>query len=66
LKIFLILGLLPPIEPFGTTNRFTTAAVFGIIAFEILNMFDKLFFTLLNHGIIVGAIQGACVILFVG
>jgi hypothetical protein len=66
LKIFLILGLLPPIEPFRTTNRFTTAAVFGIIAFEILNMFDKLFSTVLNHGILVGAIQGAGVILVVG
>lgn len=34
--------MLPPIEPFRTGNRFTTATVFGIIAYEVLKIFEEL------------------------
>ncbi|CAF1562766.1 unnamed protein product [Rotaria magnacalcarata] len=38
-------GIIPPIEPFRTSNRFTTATVFGILAFEVLKIFEELLFT---------------------
>ncbi len=50
------LGLLPPIEPFHIRNRFETAAVFGILAFELLKIFEELLFGLVHtskHGALV-------------
>ncbi|CAF1115140.1 unnamed protein product [Rotaria sordida] len=49
-------GLLPPIVPFGTRNRFITAAVFGIIVYAVLKIFEELLFGLhqtLNHGVLI-------------
>ncbi|CAF4670266.1 unnamed protein product [Rotaria sp. Silwood1] len=48
-------GLLSPIEPFRIENRFTTATVFGIIAYGVLKIFEGLLFGLnqtLNHGVL--------------
>jgi len=39
-------GLPPPIEPFRTRNRCATATVFGILAFEVLKIFEALLFSL--------------------
>ncbi|CAF4013125.1 unnamed protein product, partial [Rotaria sordida] len=49
-------GLLPPIVPFGIRNRFITAAVFGIIVYAVLKIFEELLFGLhqtLNHGVLI-------------
>ncbi|CAF4643176.1 unnamed protein product [Rotaria sp. Silwood1] len=49
-------GLLTPIKPFHTENRFTTAAVFGIIFYAIVKIFEELFFgsyELLNRGVLI-------------
>ncbi|CAF2995113.1 unnamed protein product [Rotaria sp. Silwood2] len=48
-------GLLSPIEPFSIENRFTTATVFGIIAYEVLKIFEGLLFSLNQtpkHGVL--------------
>ncbi|CAF4933873.1 unnamed protein product [Rotaria socialis] len=47
-------GIIPPIQPFHTVNRFTTAAVFSLLTFEILKIFEELFSSsaLLHDGII--------------
>ncbi|CAF1675866.1 unnamed protein product [Rotaria magnacalcarata] len=36
-------SIIPPIQPFHTVNRFTTAAVFSLLTFEILKLFEELF-----------------------
>ncbi|CAF3157984.1 unnamed protein product, partial [Rotaria sp. Silwood2] len=49
-------GLLSPIKPFHTENRFITAAVFGIIFYAIVKIFEELFFgsyELLNRGVLI-------------
>jgi hypothetical protein len=63
------LGLIPPIEPFRTANRFTTAAVFGILAFEVLKIFEELLFSTgdpLNHGVLIELLERIAVVLLVG
>ncbi len=42
--------MLPPIEPFRTNNRLATAIVFGILAFEVLKIFEQLLFSLSHTG----------------
>ena len=44
----IISGVIPPIEPFRTANRFTSAAVFGILAFEVLKIFEEMIFSKSN------------------
>jgi hypothetical protein len=63
------LGLIPPIEPFRTANRFTTATVFGILAFEVLKIFEELIFgggDLFMHGILVALLQRIAIVILVG
>ncbi len=63
------LGLIPPIEPFRTGNRFTTATVFGIIAFEVLKIFEELLFSTyqpLGHGVLVELIRRIALVIVIG
>jgi hypothetical protein len=63
------LGLIPPIEPFRTANRFTTATVFGIIAFEVLKIFEELLFSTaqpLGHGVLVELLQRIALVIIIG
>ncbi|CAF3690473.1 unnamed protein product [Rotaria sordida] len=62
-------GVIPPIEPFRTTNRFTTATVFGILSFEVLKIFEELLFSAgdpLNHGVLVELIERIAIVILVG
>jgi hypothetical protein len=61
--------LIPPIEPFHTGNRFTTATVFGILAFEVLKVFEELLFSTgqpLEHGVLIELLQRIALIIVVG
>ena len=63
------LGLIAPIEPFRTGNRFTTATVFGILAFEVLKIFEELLFSSadpLNHGVLFELIERIAIVILVG
>ena len=63
------LGMIPPIEPFRTANRFTTATVFGILAFEVLKIFEESLFSTgaaFSHGILVDLLEGIANIILVG
>ncbi|CAF1043599.1 unnamed protein product [Adineta steineri] len=54
------LRLISPIEPFRIENRFTTATVFGLLAFELLQKFEGLLFNgmnLLNDGILTALLE---------
>jgi hypothetical protein len=47
--------LLPPIEPFRIGNRFPTATIFGILAYEVLKIFEELLFgsdDVSNYGVL--------------
>ncbi|CAF4414183.1 unnamed protein product [Rotaria sp. Silwood2] len=62
-------GLLPPIEPFRTGNRFTTATVFGIIAYEVLKIFEELLFSAsepAHQGVLVELLERIAVVILVG
>ncbi|CAF3576654.1 unnamed protein product [Rotaria sp. Silwood1] len=62
-------GLLSPIEPFRTGNRFTTATVFGIIAYEVLKIFEELLFSAgepSHQGVLVELLQRIAVVILVG
>ena len=62
-------GLIPPIEPFRTGNRFATATVFGILAFEILKIFEELLFSAgapMEHGVLVELIERIAIVILVG
>ncbi|CAF4048403.1 unnamed protein product, partial [Rotaria sordida] len=62
-------GLLSPIEPFRIENRFTTATVFGIIAYGALKIFEELLFGLhktFNHGVLFELIIRIAIIAVVG
>ncbi|CAF4499532.1 unnamed protein product [Rotaria socialis] len=62
-------GMIPPIEPFRTSNRFTTATVFGILAFEVLKIFEELLFTSMDAftgGILFELIERIAVVVLVG
>ncbi|CAF1325642.1 unnamed protein product [Adineta steineri] len=62
-------GLIPPIEPFRTANRFTTATVFGILAFEVLKIFEEVAFSTADpshHGVLIDLVQGIAVVILVG
>lgn len=62
-------GIIPPIEPFRTGNRFSAAAVFGILSFEILKIFEEMLFsqaTSLSHGIIYEIVERLATIILVG
>ncbi|CAF1148324.1 unnamed protein product, partial [Didymodactylos carnosus] len=62
-------GLIPPIEPFRTANRFTTATVFGILAFEVLKIFEELLFSTTEpseQGVLLELIQRIAIVLLVG
>ncbi|CAF1098078.1 unnamed protein product [Rotaria sordida] len=62
-------GLLPPIEPFRTGNRFTTATVFGIIAYEVLKIFEELLFNAgqpAHQGVLVELLERIAVVILVG
>ena len=64
-----LLGLIPPIEPFRTGNRFTTATVFGILAFEVLKIFEELLFSTadpFNHGVLVELFIRIAIVILVG
>ena len=41
-------SLLSPFQPFRRSNRFTTAAVFGIIAYKLLKITEELLFSATN------------------
>ncbi len=65
----LFVGLIPPIEPFRTANRFTTATVFGILAFEVLKIFEELLFATadpLNRGILIELLERIAVVVLMG
>jgi hypothetical protein len=56
-------------EPFGVGNLFTTAAVFGILAFEILQTFEERFFStrdLFNDGILIELLEIIGLVLLIG
>ncbi|CAF3528746.1 unnamed protein product [Rotaria sp. Silwood1] len=62
-------GLIPPIEPFRTSNRFTTATIFGILSFEVLKIFEELLFRAadpFNHGVLVEIIERIAIVVLVG
>ena len=62
-------GLIAPIEPFRTTNRFTTATVFGILAFEVLKIFEELLFSTgdpLNQGVLIEVLIRIAIVILVG
>jgi len=66
---FSFIGLIPPMEPFGIENRFTTAAVFGILAYEILQTFEERFFStrdLFNDGILIELLEIIGLVLLIG
>lgn len=65
----MFIGLIPPIEPFHTGNRYTTATVFGILAFEVLKIFEELLFSTgqpLEHGVLVELLQRIALVIVVG
>ena len=67
--LLIILGLIPPIEPFRTSNRFTTATVFGIIAFEVLKIFEEIFLrtaTSISRGVLFELIERIAMVVLVG
>jgi hypothetical protein len=48
--------LITPIEPFRIANRFPSAAIFGILAYEVLKIFEELLFgssRVSNYGVLV-------------
>jgi len=64
-----VLGLIAPIEPFRVTNRFTTAAVFGLIAFEVLKTIEEPLFStddLLNRDILTILLERIALVLLIG
>ncbi len=66
---FYFIGLIAPIEPFRTENRFTTATVFGLLAFEILKVFNEFLFSTrdpLNHGILVELFEKLGLFILIG
>ena len=66
---FLSLGLIAPIEPFRTANRFTTATVFGILAFEVLKIFEELLFSTadpFNRGILIELLERIAMVVMIG
>jgi len=61
--------VIPPIEPFRTANRFTTATVFGILAFEVLKIFEELLFNAgkpLEHAILFELLKRIGLVIIVG
>ena len=63
------LGLLAPIEPFRTVNRFSTATVFGILAFEVLKIFEEALFRTgqpMNHGVLFELLERIALVMLVG
>lgn len=63
------LGIIPPIEPFRTGNRFTSATVFGIIAFEVLKIFEELLFSTgepMEHGVLVELFKKITLVILIG
>jgi hypothetical protein len=63
------LGLISPIEPFSTINRFITAAIFGIFALEILKHFEELLFNIgksTNSGILIELLERIGLIVLIG
>lgn len=65
----LSLGLITPIEPFRTANRFTTATVFGILAFEVLKIFEELLFSTadpFNRGILIELLERIAMVVMIG
>lgn len=68
-RLFLSLGLIAPIEPFRTANRFTTATVFGILAFEVLKIFEELLFSTadpFNRGILIELLERIAMVVLIG
>lgn len=64
-----IVGIIPPIEPFRTGNRFTTATVFGILAFEVLKIFEDLLFSTgqpLEHGVLIELFIKIALVILIG
>ncbi|CAF1555083.1 unnamed protein product, partial [Didymodactylos carnosus] len=62
-------GIIPPIEPFRTANRFTTATVFGILAFEVLKIFEEVLFSTTEpskQGVLFELLERIAVVLLVG
>jgi hypothetical protein len=61
--------LIPPIEPFRTANRFTTATVFGILAFEVLKIFEGLLFNTgqpFQQGVLIELLERIALVILVG
>ena len=68
-NLCLFLALITPIEPFRTGNRFTTATVFGILAFEVLKIFEELLFRTgqpLRQGVLIELLERIALIILVG
>ncbi|CAF4063529.1 unnamed protein product, partial [Adineta steineri] len=62
-------ALIPPIEPFRTGNRFTTATTFGILAFEVLKIFEGLLFSTglpLHQGVLIELLERIALVILVG
>ncbi len=67
--LFFVQGLIRPFEPFSTTNRFTTATVFGILAFEIIKIFEEFIFrtgVASNRGVLTELLNSVAIVLFLG
>lgn len=65
----LFVGLIAPIEPFRTGNRFTTATVFGILSFEVLKIFEELLFSAadpFNRGILIELLERIAMVIMIG
>ncbi len=61
--------MLPPIEPFRIRNRFETAAVFGILALEVLKIFEELLFSVVHipkYGLLIQLFIRTATVLLVG
>lgn len=56
-------------EPFRTSNRFSTATVFGIIAYEMLKFFEEVLFQInkqTTDGVLVVLVKRAGVVFLLG
>jgi hypothetical protein len=69
LQIKFVLGLIPPIKPFHIGNRYPTATVFGIIAYEVLKIFEELVFgsgQVSSYGVLFELIMKIAIIFIAG
>jgi hypothetical protein len=64
-----ILGILSPIDLYHKMNRYETAAVFGILTFEILKVFDDVLLAISetsSEGVLVIFLKRIVVVFLIG